>query len=222
MPDSWPTEDIVRFADFIIRKNGYISSTKAKQDGLTSTAGYIKQALSSNASSSHEMRDVVFNFNSQTKSEVQEQKARLQPMMDWIKGISDSHPDLFLRKLKNITLLSEVREADLAILCSIFSAYSRAAEQPAHIGGEASDFVGNVGEKRSFNLTLVSQRDLNGQYGPSKVFVFKDSEGNELSWITGSEISLTVGSSYVILGTVKEHRTFRGSKQTLLTRCKIL
>jgi hypothetical protein len=48
-------------------------------------------------------------------------------------------------------------------------------------------------------------------------------EENILSWFTSSNISdLEVGKEYWLSATVKEHSEYKGEKQTILTRCKVI
>ena len=46
--------------------------------------------------------------------------------------------------------------------------------------------------------------------------------GNTVVWKTTKNLDLEPDKEYVIKGTVKELSEYRGDKQTVLTRCKIL
>jgi hypothetical protein len=45
-----------------------------------------------------------------------------------------------------------------------------------------------------------------------------DRDGNEVVWITAAK-AWDEYSVHLLRGTVKEHKVFRNSKQTVLTRC---
>jgi len=46
----------------------------------------------------------------------------------------------------------------------------------------------------------------------------EDEEGNVFVWISRGE--LECGQSYIVTGTVKEHKTYKGVKQTVIQRYK--
>jgi hypothetical protein len=99
-----------------------------------------------------------------------------------------------------------------------------------------SNHFGTVGKREVWTLTLVNRTDLEGgNFGPSFLHIFTDAEGNIAKWfssqknvvglIDGDTISwraMEIGATYRIKGTVKKHDAYKGSKQTVLTRCAVL
>jgi hypothetical protein len=49
----------------------------------------------------------------------------------------------------------------------------------------------------------------------------KNEQGNVLVWKTSKSLNIEEGEKFTIIGTVKEFNTYDGTKQTILTRCKI-
>lgn len=215
---AWKTKDVIRLIDFVIKRSGYISNGKAKEKNSVSTAGYIKLMLIK--CDSHEARNTLHDFESLGKKEIEEQEKTLQPIINWISSIDQDNPDLFLRKLKVVAQQDEVGESDLPVLTSLFSSYVRHLESSSLIGSSASKYVGEVGEKINLELKLIYQKEISSQWGPSVIYSFKDINGNELTWFTKG-LDLRNGITYNVVGTVKSHQTFRGTKQTVLTRCKV-
>lgn len=105
-----------------------------------------------------------------------------------------------------------------------------------------SQYVGEIGQRITINVELVKtaeyeQRSFTG-YGTTWVTVYtlKDENGNKYVWKTTGggldhEIKTPHGIQYApiedgeiitIKGTVKEHSEYRGEKQTVLTRCKLV
>lgn len=82
----------------------------------------------------------------------------------------------------------------------------------------ASQYQGRVGERIERTLTVDKAIPLEGTYGFSTLHVMSDAEGNIYTWCTASK-SWAVGSVKKIRGTVKDHRLYQGSAQTVLTRC---
>lgn len=100
-----------------------------------------------------------------------------------------------------------------------------------------SDYVGSVGDKINLEVTFINQasfENYNRKYGMPKytnVYTFADAEGNVFVWKTANALDKIVNDEYVdikigeivnIKGTIKEHQEYKGLKQTVLTRCKII
>lgn len=85
-----------------------------------------------------------------------------------------------------------------------------------------SKWQGEVGDRIDRTLTVTKITPLaDGYYGPSTFFLFKDEYDNEYCWTTGSK-SLELNATYEVRGTIKQLSLYRGKKQTILTRCRIL
>ena len=81
-----------------------------------------------------------------------------------------------------------------------------------------SEFVGEIGERLELYLIVERVIDLNDGYGNPIMHLMRDDDGNLYVWTTASK-SWEVGSDHHIRGTVKDHRTYRNEKQTILSRC---
>ena len=84
--------------------------------------------------------------------------------------------------------------------------------------GSDSEYQGALGERLDLYLTVERTIELDGNYGRSTMHLMRDDCGNLYVWTTASK-SWVVGSEHHIRGTVKDHRTYRNEKQTVLTRC---
>lgn len=84
--------------------------------------------------------------------------------------------------------------------------------------GSDSEYQGALGERLELFLTVEKTIELDGNYGHSTMHLMRDDCGNLYVWTTASK-SWAVGSEHHIRGTVKDHRTYRNEKQTVLTRC---
>ena len=83
---------------------------------------------------------------------------------------------------------------------------------------DPGDFVGEIGERLEFKLTIDKTIPFDNMYGASTMHVMTDEDGNTFIWTTGSK-TLEVGKTYTMRGTIKDHRTYRGINQTVLSRC---
>lgn len=94
-----------------------------------------------------------------------------------------------------------------------------AAVEKVLYGDPSSEFVGKIGDKYEGLLTVIKAVPVEGQYGLSTIHVFKDDIDNIFTWTTAAK-TLSVNKTYYIKGSIKDHKTYKGTKQTVLTRCK--
>lgn len=85
-----------------------------------------------------------------------------------------------------------------------------------------SEFIGDIKQRvRDLKVTLSAARAVSSAYGESIMFTFNQGE-NILVWFTScppDEDKAVVGKSYLLTGTVKDHKIYDGTKQTYLNRC---
>lgn len=85
-----------------------------------------------------------------------------------------------------------------------------------------SQYIGNVKERREFKgVTIEHVFDSEGQYGWTHFHVMTDAGGNCLTWRSSTR-RLDPGSTVDLKGTIKDHTEYRGTKQTVLTRCAVM
>ena len=81
-----------------------------------------------------------------------------------------------------------------------------------------SQFVGAIGERIEIAVKITKVIEVNGNYGSSNMHIFEDKDGNVYVWTTASK-RWAEGSEKVIRGTVKDHRIYKNTHQTILNRC---
>lgn len=92
------------------------------------------------------------------------------------------------------------------------------AVEPYLYEATTSEFVGEIGERLDLMLTIKKAIEVNGAFGSSTIHIMEDECGNEFMWSTAAK-SWAEGAVKHVRGTVKDHRIYRNSKQTILTRC---
>ena len=89
-----------------------------------------------------------------------------------------------------------------------------------------SEWIGNIKDRLDFIVKVVYTKPINRptfsfrDSGVSYLVKMVDNEGNNLTWFSSNN-DMEEGKSYKLLGTVKEHKDYKGEKQTVITRCKI-
>lgn len=82
----------------------------------------------------------------------------------------------------------------------------------------ASQFQGNLQDRIEVTVTIKKALVLYGSYGRSVMHIMEDDNQNVYVWTTSSR-TLEEDTIYIIKGTVKDHRTYKNTKQTILSRC---
>lgn len=86
---------------------------------------------------------------------------------------------------------------------------------------DTSQYLGEVGERKEFTLTVDKTISLEDAFGTKTLHIFVDPDGNVATWTTAAK-TLVVGSTHHLRGTIQSLDTYKGTKQTRLTRCTIL
>ena len=85
----------------------------------------------------------------------------------------------------------------------------------------ASQYIGDIGERREFRLTLRFKTSFVTQYGYSTVFVFDDEMGNAVKYMGSADLNVGRGETVSIVATIKAHDEYKGEKQTSILRPKV-
>ena len=128
-------------------------------------------------------------------------------------------------RLDYISNYSEIRE--------LVSKLKDEAEQLPKVknGEPVSEYVGKVGERLEFEADLVGEFTfetpgyMSWETELMHIYKFKTAEGNIVVWKTTSYIKEYFEDDvkhFTFKGTVKEHSEYKGEKQTVLNRVKIL
>jgi hypothetical protein len=150
----------------------------------------------------------------------------------WAKGSEVSE---YIVNLNVVVRLGWIEPKFLGILVSVVGVEQRERERQAQRAEEDRrrreeaekgakgnlEFVGNIGDKITLKLRVVSQREIASDWGGSTLYTFVDPEtGNQfVTFHSGREV-LEDGETYTIRATIKGHKEFRGIPQTTLTRIR--
>lgn len=96
------------------------------------------------------------------------------------------------------------------------------AKKQAFMATLNNEYAGSVGDKITAEATLTGYSTFDGQYGVMYVYNFKDVQGHVLVWFTNKALYVDAGDTITIKGTVKKLNEYKGIKQTVLTRCKVM
>ena len=130
----------------------------------------------------------------------------------------------YMHNLKTACALQYDTGRNCGILCSLFPTWNRDLERQEQKrkeqeAGAASEWVGEVGKRVTLEIAEVKViTSWETMYGVTSVYKIVGKDGNVYTWKTGNYIP---DEATKITGTVKEHKEYRGVKQTELTRCRV-
>jgi len=142
---------------------------------------------------------------------------------NWLENKSNSNA--YWCSCKTLYKSDEVEFRDYNYLLSMFSVYFKEQFESQKQKNDAKDineYVGQVGDRITFTAHQVRYLFGKGKYsyyGPEVYLVeLLDKEGHTYIWSTSSYINI----GDIIKATIKEHKDYRGTKQTVITRGTIL
>ncbi len=94
---------------------------------------------------------------------------------------------------------------------------AKARADALKIDADKSGWIGTVGERRMFDLTVRLVITMEGQYGFSYLHVMNDTDGNVVVY-KGTKKLAERGGSVTVKATVKEHDVRDGVRQTKIAR----
>ena len=157
--------------------------------------------------------------------------ALAEKAIEW--AVNNDAENNYAHNLKVACSLEWADYSNLGLLTSAVVGYSKAMgilaekaerEKALAEAAERSHHVGEVGKRVSFvpaEIKCITSWDT--MYGTTWVYKLVDESGNEFTWKTSS-VNNPIGCDdekiTKVTGTVKEHKEYRGVKQTELTRCR--
>jgi hypothetical protein len=110
------------------------------------------------------------------------------------------------------------------IAASVIGVYqremTRLAKERAAAENTTSEWIGKVGDKLTLTLTVDAVKYLNSDFGTTSLITYHDADNNVVNWFASKYLSVEVGKTVTVKGTVKGLNEFRGVRQTTLTRVK--
>jgi len=218
------TEEYLRYVAETIRHFGYVKNI----DGERSTAdratdyfgvdhGWLTGWWGREILKEYQREMERCGFDAESPEAAEETRKALE----WLDTQEESNN--YIHNLKTACANEYLSGRNLGILASLFPTYNRELEyenqrRKEALAGKASEYVGEIGERVELKVDSVKLiTSWETMYGTTFVWKITDKDGNIYTWKTGNGIPDDVVS---IKGTVKEHKEYRGVKQTELTRCK--
>jgi hypothetical protein len=203
-----------------VREQGWVSRTAAREQGGNATADRAITYMGD--------RKLAKEAGCEPTAEDIDAAAAAEA---WAEALTDGEVDAakgdYLHNLRAVARSGIVGHKSAGIAASTVIAHQRAigrerqrAERAAR--PMADVWLGEVGKRETWAVALDFVTGYESAYGYTTVLKFRTAEGATLTW-KASRTDLTredVGKTYALTGTVKKHDEYKGSKQTIVSRCR--
>jgi len=200
---------IVKYLIYVnraIKQNGYLSRSKAY--GKPSTCDIA-------------LDDMINGKIQPTNDEI----SHIEKIINTVKIYLSEKPQLNdYESNLNILITSEfIRVNHIGYVSSIIPLYNRIMEDKIKIESDNTVFLGEIGGKLSnIIVKLLSQLRIDGNYGITFLYTFQDANNNIIIWFSSTDQYLNNEEDIKILKcTVKDHKIYKSTKQTIITRAKL-
>jgi hypothetical protein len=204
--------ELISRSILIIKEYGeYVSYGAAQERHVSSTSEVLRQH--------------VVNYKAP------ENNTEAEKLIEWFNAkfpTTTENTNSYVNNLRAAIVNKFVPKKDMGLLASFpaFAAKEQEKEKRALLP-VSNKFFGNVGERIVVTGTVTglisfTAPSFYGKNGVATKFIWKivDAQGNLFVWFTELG-NVDKGSVVVLKGTIKEHKTYNGECQTVLTRCKI-
>lgn len=208
-----------------VRREGWMSTTKAREFGDISTADEAWRVWHSKS----RVRDT--DFWGPNEWDIEE----ATKIHEWAQSLLDLPLEAcndYIHNLRVIISADAVESKTKGLAASLWIVYKKHIEREAAKQTQAqvipSEWFGKVGDKVVLRLHCTSIIPLESAFGVSLLHKFIDASSRIFVWIqsAGSATRIDEGTTVVITGTIKMHKTWNSKmgdvKETVLTRCKLI
>lgn len=220
----WSLEEVLNVATCAVRVLGWTSRSEAKLSGGPATADDVHTWMTISGDSQRKWNKPL--------NVTDEDKATAQEVIAWLESLSsESSSNDYIYNLSLLGRGAVISFKEFGLACSAVPSYLRVREreinrQKRFAEDAASQFVGTVGKREAFAVTLVYTNTFESQFGVTHLYKFKDDAGNILTWFASNRYYLPevdreidAGDRIVVNASVKKHETYKGINQTVVTRC---
>lgn len=205
----------------VVEKHGFVSRAKADEWNKVPTS--TSAAMLMISPRGKEAQELGVRVSKEHEAKAAEIIAWIETYLDK-QNLSD-----YEHNLKVVVDLGYCDWRTFGLAASITALHWReTAAKAEKTAKKPSEYVGEVGKRiKGLTLTLVKITSLgDGEFGMRYLYRFLDANENVLVWFTGNVLDADTRNFFentVYTGdvSVKEHSEYKGTKQTVVTRCKL-
>jgi hypothetical protein len=164
------------------------------------------------------------NYPSSEFFVIEEDTQSAEKVIEWAKTLANEEND-YRYNLSVIARSNQVGLKGFGFATSMLSAYKRELgtmeERKSQREANAkSEYVGVLTERLEFEAVVEKIIPTSSQWGALNIHKLRTTDGNVVTWFASGSDELETGLTYKLVGTVKKHEEYNGTKQTVVTRVK--
>lgn len=205
-----PLDSYIAYVLYSIEQEGWVSGKEAQEKGIRCTADKAYTLFTDG----HDISDF------------DKYREKAQTQIEWAKNIKQhcGNDNLF-HDIQNIAQKG-ILNSKLSRISALITPFYEKNNKPKKIFTKTdkentpqSSFIGDKGERIEFLGTIKKTfaSDYDPLYGSRYMHIIEDDYGNQYKWSSSKNFEKDI--LFSIKGTVKEHKEYKGVKQTIITRC---
>lgn len=211
--------NVLALASLIVDNYGFVKTSEREIKGLT-TADFVRHIMFHPRPPREP--EIFSKTRDQIHAEFSQRKQEAEKIVQWFNTSitpQEKASNNFFHTL-DVLLKSKISERDVGYLVAIVPMYKKAQEDKL-AQKTPSQWVGAVGQKIApTSVKVTGEQTIDGPYGRTQIVRMQDANGNMYTWFNNSAGKYQQGEEMTIVGTIKKHDEFRGTKVTVLTRVK--
>lgn len=197
-------------------KHGYISKAKADERIVPSTADIIRDYFFGDDPFSSYYKDLREEINSGKNEESSEKALKV---IGWAKKQAADNADKdFWHNIQTFIELEAIPSKYFGYLVCLPALWHKACEEEKEHEKELNEYFGAIGKRVTEELEITSVNHSESYYGYTTIFNLKDKAGHSFVWFASGQIPGEKGESGNAKFTIKDHKEYKGRKQTIVNR----
>jgi hypothetical protein len=207
-----PVLDIYDFLKCVnneILKNGFLSKTKAIENGINTCA----------------TSEIALKMYGNSEFNNIENYSIIEKALSWIRNLKIENNN-YLQNLQVICKNDNFEPKFVGFVASLIPAYQKflqkQEEKRLKEQSQNNTYFGNIKDKIEIELKLINTYSFASEWGLTNIYKFTNKNNQVFIWKTGNALVYEKNDTIKIKGTIKAHNIYNTEYQTILTRCKIL
>lgn len=214
-------ENFLKLAIVTIEKYGYVSAKKARE--YYANGNELHEDSIYHNATGYTVWGINYN-KKYWKNELEEAKTDrvneiYTKIIEWVKGLETKSD--YIRNIQILVDRDYVTYKTATTATSIVGVYNMNLQKNKVEDKKVSNWFGTIKERIDVDLILKRKTPFEGKFGISNCYMFETQEGNVAILFTAA-VELEEGKRYVGKATVTKHTEYKGLKQTVINRVKLI
>jgi len=217
-----PVNDILKISTFMISKYGYVSNSKAAKVNMDCDDNEI-------IPTSDHVLEYLYNPKIVKKcDDIPNQTEIINAAINNVKTM-DQNSD-YVKTLNSILEEKFVKARHIGYVVSIIGVYLNKIEKEKEITeNKLNEWFGEIKKRIDHQVKIISISTYDTEWGIAYRIKMIDDKGRLFVWFASNlpydefgQVMLIEDQSYILKMTIKNHSEYKGRKQTIVNRCKIV